>query len=125
MQRQDIGGCVLISPYSIRYVTGMRDGAVMQNHIPLSYLFAAADGPMVYFDGETGKSIAAGLETIDELGDQAIQLSYMFAGSRMDEYMIYDGELKPGIVMCVDSYVGEVGGAEGVKLEEASFDFRG
>ncbi len=86
MQRQDIGGCVLISPYSIRYATGMRDGAVMQNHIPLSYLFVAADGPTVYFDGETGKSIAAGLETIDELGDQAIQLSYMFAGSRMDEW---------------------------------------
>lgn len=86
MRRQDMGGCVLISPYSIRYSTGMRDGAVMQNHIPLSYLFVSADGPTVYFDGETGKSIAAGLETIDELGDEAIQLSYMFSGTRIDEW---------------------------------------
>jgi Xaa-Pro aminopeptidase len=37
---------------------------------------------------------------------------------RQDEHMIYDGELKPGMVMCVESYVGEIGGAEGVKLEE-------
>ncbi len=30
----------------------------------------------------------------------------------------YDGMLEPGIVMSVESYVGEVGGPEGVKLEQ-------
>ena len=30
----------------------------------------------------------------------------------------YDGVLEAGMVMCVESYVGEVGGAEGVKLED-------
>ena len=30
----------------------------------------------------------------------------------------YDGELAPGMVICVESYIGEEGGAEGVKLEE-------
>ncbi|UWQ93573.1 Xaa-Pro peptidase family protein (plasmid) [Rhodobacteraceae bacterium M382] len=85
MKRQDVGGCVLTSVYSIRYATGMRDAGVMQSHIPLSYLFVPAEGPTVYFDGETGKQIAHGLETIDELGDEAIQISYMFAGQRMDE----------------------------------------
>ena len=35
-----------------------------------------------------------------------------------DEALIYDGELQPGMAMCVESYVGEVRGAEGVKLEE-------
>nr|WP_272871512.1 Xaa-Pro peptidase family protein [Ruegeria lacuscaerulensis] len=88
MKRQDMGGCVLTSVYSIRYATGMRDAGIMQSHIPLSYLFVPAEGPTVYFDGETGKKIARGLETIDELGDEAIQISYMFAGHRMDE-MIY------------------------------------
>lgn len=34
-----------------------------------------------------------------------------------EEQYAYDGELKPGMVMCVESYVGEVGGHEGVKLE--------
>ena len=29
----------------------------------------------------------------------------------------YDGVLEPGMVMCVESYVGEIGGTEGVKLE--------
>ncbi len=85
MKRQDVGGCVLTSVYSIRYATGMRDAGIMQSHIPLSYLFVPAEGPTVYFDGETGKKIAQGLETIDELGDEAIQISYMFAGHRMDE----------------------------------------
>ena len=30
----------------------------------------------------------------------------------------YDGVLEPGMVICVESYVGQVGGREGVKLEE-------
>ena len=30
----------------------------------------------------------------------------------------YDGALEPGMVMSVESYVGEVGGPEGVKLEQ-------
>ena len=30
----------------------------------------------------------------------------------------YDGELKAGMVICVESYIGEVGGIEGVKLED-------
>ncbi|WP_428262529.1 M24 family metallopeptidase [Haliangium sp.] len=29
-----------------------------------------------------------------------------------------EGRLEPGMVLCVESYIGEVGGAEGVKLEE-------
>ena len=35
-----------------------------------------------------------------------------------DENLMYDGELKAGMAICVESYVGEVGGAEGIKLEE-------
>ena len=30
----------------------------------------------------------------------------------------YDGELEPGMTICVESYMGEVGGDEGVKLEQ-------
>ena len=30
----------------------------------------------------------------------------------------YDGELEARIVICVESYIGEVGGIEGVKLED-------
>jgi Xaa-Pro aminopeptidase len=29
-----------------------------------------------------------------------------------------EGRIEPGMVLCVESYIGEVGGAEGVKLEE-------
>jgi len=34
------------------------------------------------------------------------------------EWGAYDGVLEPGMVVCVESYVGAVGGREGVKLEE-------
>jgi Xaa-Pro aminopeptidase len=34
------------------------------------------------------------------------------------ERSAYDGELAPGMVMCVESYMGEEGGREGVKLEQ-------
>jgi Xaa-Pro aminopeptidase len=30
----------------------------------------------------------------------------------------YDGEVRPGMVICVESYIGAEGGGEGVKLEE-------
>jgi len=30
----------------------------------------------------------------------------------------YDGEILPGMVLCVESYIGETGGCEGVKLEQ-------
>ena len=35
-----------------------------------------------------------------------------------DAHYIYDGQLEPGMVMCVESYVGALGGSEGVKLEQ-------
>ncbi|HEX3065265.1 MAG TPA: Xaa-Pro peptidase family protein [Dongiaceae bacterium] len=34
------------------------------------------------------------------------------------EWGAYDGVLETGMIVCVESYIGEVGGAEGVKLEE-------
>ena len=34
------------------------------------------------------------------------------------ERLAYDGVLEPGMTICVESYVGAVGGSEGVKLEE-------
>lgn len=33
----------------------------------------------------------------------------------------YDGVIEPGMVLCVESYIGEEGGAEGVKLEQQVF----
>ena len=30
----------------------------------------------------------------------------------------YDGVFEPGMVVCIESYTGRVGGREGVKLEE-------
>jgi Xaa-Pro dipeptidase len=35
-----------------------------------------------------------------------------------NERVAYDGEIQPGMVLCVESYIGEEGGADGVKLEQ-------
>ena len=53
-----------------------------------------------------------------------IQAGYLFLPADgpvvyypVDAEFDYDGALEPGMVMCVESHVGEIGGAEGVKLE--------
>ena len=44
---------------------------------------------------------------------------YPFVPYREDfEAFGYDGVVEPGMVLCAESYVGEVGGEEGVKLEQ-------
>jgi len=35
-----------------------------------------------------------------------------------DAHASYDGVIEPGMVLAVESYIGEVNGADGVKLEE-------
>ena len=42
---------------------------------------------------------------------------YLYHGMDFDDAG-YDGVIEPGMTLCVESYVGEEGGAEGVKLEE-------
>jgi Xaa-Pro dipeptidase len=56
---------------------------------------------------------------------QALRYPFIAHGSGMvDEYPgikfdnHHDGEIEVGMVLSVEAYVGEVGGAEGVKLEE-------
>ena len=39
-------------------------------------------------------------------------------GCDANDPSLQDGEIVPGMVLCVESYLGEVGGSEGVKLEE-------
>ena len=75
LRRQDIGTCLLVTPHSIRYATGLRNCAGMSD-----------EWPVIFYPE--------------------------------DARTIYDGRLEPGMVMCVESYTGEVGGHEGVKLEQ-------
>ena len=86
LHRQDIGACVLLSPYSIRYATGLRNCAIFQTHILAGYLFIPQEGPVVYFDSEPGQRTATGLETVDEVRDDVLPLSFMFAGTRLGEW---------------------------------------
>lgn len=39
-------------------------------------------------------------------------------GCDPNDPFLQDGEIVPGMVLCVESYIGEVGGNEGIKLEE-------
>jgi Xaa-Pro aminopeptidase len=44
---------------------------------------------------------------------------YPYLYHRIDyEQSGYDGVIEPGMTICVESYIGEKGGAEGVKLEQ-------
>lgn len=76
---------VLVEPLSIRYAAGVRNCALFQMHIQAGYLFVPAAGPVIYFDSEPGRHTGRQLETIDEVRDDLLPLSYMFAGSRHRE----------------------------------------
>jgi Xaa-Pro aminopeptidase len=86
MHNQDIAACVLLSPYSIRYATGVRNCAIFQTHIPAGYLFVPAEGPTVYFDSPPGLFTAKDLETVDETRTDVLPLSFMFASDRLGEW---------------------------------------
>lgn len=86
IKAHDYGAIVLFDPLSIRYSTGVRNCALYQTHIHAGYLFIPAEGPVVYFEAEPGRFSGAQLETIDELRDDVLPLSYMFAGYRAQEW---------------------------------------
>ena len=86
IRAQGIDALVLVEPLSIRYATGLRNCALFQMHIQAGYLFVPADGPVILFDNNPGRETGAGLETIDEVRDALLPLSYMFAGHRQHEW---------------------------------------
>ena len=86
MVAQDMAAVILTEPLSIRYATGVRNCALFQTHILAGYLFVPAEGPVIYFDSEPGRETGKQLETIDEVRDDILPLSYMFAGHRQREW---------------------------------------
>ena len=47
MIARDIPLCILLSPISLRYAVDFREYQLFQSHIPMFYLFVAAEGPVV------------------------------------------------------------------------------
>ena len=86
MVAHDLAAVILLEPLSIRYAVGVRNCALFQTHILAGYLFVPAEGPVVYFDTEPGRETGKQLETIDEIRDDVLPLSYMFAGNRQEEW---------------------------------------
>lgn len=81
-----LGAVILFDPLSIRYATGVRNCAIFEMHIQAGYLFVPAEGPVVWFDTSPGQRTGAMLETIDEIRDDILPLSYMFGGPRVEEW---------------------------------------
>ena len=84
---QGLDALILVEPLSIRYATGVRNCALFQMHIQAGYLFLPGAGPVVYFDSSPGRETGRGLETIDEIRDDLLPLSYMFAGYRQQDWI--------------------------------------
>lgn len=65
--KAELAGAVLIVPLHQRYATGVRDFAAFQGHIPCSFVFVPAEGPVSYAGLEPGRRAAGRLETIDDV----------------------------------------------------------
>ena len=77
---------ILVEPFSIRYAAGVRNCTLFQMHIQAGYIFFPVEGPVVYFDSEPGQNTGRDLESIDEIREDILPLSYMFAGHRELEW---------------------------------------
>jgi Xaa-Pro aminopeptidase len=86
IKAHDLDAVMLLDPLSIRYATGVRNCALFQTHILAGYLFVPAEGSVVYFDSEPGRFTGDQLETIDEIRDDVLPISYMFGGYRGPEW---------------------------------------
>ena len=93
MAERGIAACVLLDPVNIRYATGARNMQAFHLRNPSRY-FVSAHGC-----GMTG------------------EYPYLYHGMDFDAAG-YDGVIEPGMTLCVESYIGEEDGTEGVKLEE-------
>lgn len=82
---RDYGACLLHDPLGIRYATGYRNLSVLQMHVPGTYLFVPAEGPVVLFEAPISHHVAQGLETIDECRP-ALPQHYFTGGHRMEEW---------------------------------------
>ncbi len=76
---------ILVEPLAIRYAAGVRNCTLFQMHVQAGYLFVPAAGPVIYFDSQPGRESGRQLETIDEIRDDLVPLSYMFSGYRQQD----------------------------------------
>jgi hypothetical protein len=86
LRAHDVAACLLITPHSLRYASGLRNCAIYQTHIPATYLFLPAEGASVLFDSQPGRFTGQELETIDEISGDLIPLTAMWASDRGDEW---------------------------------------
>lgn len=116
IRAQGLDAIILVEPLSIRYATGVRNCTLFQMHIQAGYLFMPAEGPVVYFDSEPGRNTGSTLETIDEIRDDLLPLSYMFAGPRHDEWTRKWADQMDNLIR---QHCGE--GKKNVAIERAGF----
>ncbi|MEM9579144.1 MAG: Xaa-Pro peptidase family protein [Pseudomonadota bacterium] len=83
LRRRNLPACVLISPVSLRYAADIRLWPLFQAHVPMGYLFVAAEGPVVSF-GAGDSTNPAGYSVVTEKRP-ARSLDYFSGGPRMQE----------------------------------------
>ena len=92
LRERNIPACILISPVSLRYAADIRLWPLFQSHVPMGYLFIAADGPVVSF-GAGDSTNPAGYCVVTEKRP-AKSLDYFSGGPRMQEDAIaFAGDL--------------------------------
>ena len=108
MARHDMAAVVLVDPVNVRYATGTCNMQIFSARNPARYVFVALDGPAVLF--EFAGCLAHGIGMTGEYPYLVYSDDFAAGG--------YDGVIEPGMVLCVESFIGAEDGGEGVKLEQ-------
>ena len=134
LESNGLGAVVLFDPSNIRYATGTRNMAVWTLHNHVRCAFVPAQGLPVLFEFGGGRwpVEAETLETVGEVRPAGGWTHYGIAHGvgLKDEYPVLpnredldrlsdpDQVIEPGMVFSLESYIGAVGGKEGVNLED-------
>ncbi|MBK6467217.1 MAG: aminopeptidase P family protein [Rhodobacter sp.] len=95
--------------YTIAYTEVMENTKLVRSGAAFSDIARARYIPPAGFGDQLYPCLMHGLGMADE---------WPFILHSPDHPEFYDGELETGMVICVESYIGQVGGVEGVKLED-------
>lgn len=84
LQRQEYAAVLLYDPINTRYATDTTNMQLWSMHNEQRYVLVLAEGPVILFEGESARHLAAGVPTVDEVRD-ATAWYYFGAGERCKE----------------------------------------
>jgi len=109
LEKNDLEACILFDPVNVRYALDTVNMSVYNMHNLTRYCFIPINGPTILYEYFNCEILSKHLNLIDEIRPA---IRYPTDGGERG------GTFQKNMTITVESYIGKVGGKEGVKLEQ-------